>query len=116
MIHIILTGEHCLEHVYFYTAASLSGPSGLVSEGAGQVMVCVDVINANSIPSGGANIEVFISENAGLNPATRKQILIPLMMFWCACTCYQLYAIVKSHQCYAVVKSRFRWSGLSAGQ
>ena len=54
-------------------AASLVGPSGLVSEGDGEVRVCVTVINSNNIPIGGANIEVFVSENAGVNPATRKQ-------------------------------------------
>lgn len=47
-------------------------PSGPVSEAAGQVYVCVNITDADSIPAGGSEIVVFVSPMAGINPATRK--------------------------------------------
>ena len=53
--------------------ATIRGPagSGIINENIGSVDVCIDVSNAEQIPVGGAEIEVFVT-NQGVNPAIRK--------------------------------------------
>lgn len=55
-------------YTFLHTALLLS-PPGPVSEASGSVTVCVNVTNADSIPNGGATIEVFTAA-VGLNQAT----------------------------------------------
>ncbi len=53
-------------------AATIRGPEpGTISENIGTVDVCINVSNAEQIPVGGAEIEVFVT-NQGVDPATRK--------------------------------------------
>jgi hypothetical protein len=53
-------------------AATIRGPEPrIISENIGAVDVCINVSNAELIPVGGAEIEVFVT-NQGVDPATRK--------------------------------------------